>query len=88
MTEQMQGDHGNIELERDFYGFAGAGPLTVSLYHDEGGEGGVHLGWGDGGMYLTPVQARALARFLVDVAGESNNPRPDDLADAERFPPR
>jgi hypothetical protein len=68
--EQMQSDHTNIPLERDFYGYAGAGPLTVSLYQDEGGQGGVHVGWGDGGMYLEPHQARALARFLVDVAAE------------------
>jgi hypothetical protein len=77
MTEQMQGDQTNIPISRDFYGYAGAGPLTVTLYSEPvleqvGREPkGVHVGWGDGGMYLEPHQARALARFLVDVAAEA-----------------
>jgi hypothetical protein len=64
-------DETAIALERDFYGYAGAGPITVSLWHDDAGEPeGVHLSWGDEGMFLAPHQARALARFLVTAARE------------------
>lgn len=61
----------DIELARDFYGYAGAGPLTVSLSVDDAGAPeSVHVGWGDAGMYLTEYDARALARFLEHVAAE------------------
>jgi hypothetical protein len=70
------------DLERDFYGFAGAGPLTVSLV-----DGSVHVALGDAGVWLDPYRARQLARFIEQAAGEAERCRrrgamPEGAADA------
>jgi hypothetical protein len=57
------------------YGQSGAGPLSIAP-HDEQ-PGWVHIGWGDGGMYLDGHQLRQLVRALTAAAAAST-PYTDD----------
>jgi hypothetical protein len=55
-------------IEHDFYGYAGAGPLTVERIQEPDIFGSVlvRVSLGDQGVYLDVARALELARFITE----------------------
>jgi hypothetical protein len=50
------------QFEFEQWGFAAGGPLRITA--DDATAPMVHVGWTDGGMYVTTTEARRLAKAL------------------------